>query len=134
LITVHGCLNLIRDSNNKIYKIPNFCINDPYFEKNINQHANEGDSEINIDVRLIKKQIYLYDLYENKKSKHTVSNHMTGEDLKKFFLESSGINPEEYRIKLLFGGSEIKDEHYLYQHGLKNDYTVQISKVKIDNN
>ena len=50
--TANGCINLIQDSNKKYYKIPNFCINDPYFEKNINQHNKDSKNEKEMEVNV----------------------------------------------------------------------------------
>ena len=32
-ITLDGCINQVTDSSNNLYSIPNYCINDPYFER-----------------------------------------------------------------------------------------------------
>ena len=48
---VNGCLNLIQDNSKKVYKIPNFCINDPYFEKVVttNKAEEKNEKEINVN-------------------------------------------------------------------------------------
>ena len=33
LYPVEGTMDWLRDENSKYYVVPNFCINDPYFEK-----------------------------------------------------------------------------------------------------
>jgi len=38
------------------------------------------------------------------------------------------LNPGEYKIRLFFGGVEIKDDHKIYQHNMKDDFTIQIMK------
>ena len=76
----------------------------------------------------------MYDLYDNKKYKLTISNQATGAELKSKFVELSNITPEEYNIKFIFGGTQIKEDQCLYQHGIKNEYTIQIFKCKIINN
>ncbi len=35
--TVNGCLNHLRDSSGKEYRIPNFCINEPFMEKALHE-------------------------------------------------------------------------------------------------
>ena len=35
LKALKGCINLIQDNEGIIYRVPNFCINQPYFEKEI---------------------------------------------------------------------------------------------------
>ena len=32
---INGCISECKDKNGNIYKIPNYCINDPYFEREI---------------------------------------------------------------------------------------------------
>ena len=36
--TVNGCINHLVDSKGNYYKIPNYCINDPYFVKNLKKN------------------------------------------------------------------------------------------------
>ena len=53
LTPVNGCLNQIMDNYKKCYLIPNFCINDPYFEKNIISN-NINDENINKQIEVFK--------------------------------------------------------------------------------
>ena len=55
---------------------------------------------------------------------------MTGEDLKKLFCEKNNISYDEYNIRMFFSGSEITNEHYLYQYNLKNDFKIQVMRIK----
>ena len=74
----------------------------------------------------------MYDLYDNKKYKVKISNISSGSDLKSLFFQISEINSEDFKIKFIFGGTIIKDEDLIYQHSIKNEYTVQILKLKIN--
>ncbi len=58
--------------------------------------------------------------------------NITIRELKEKFAELDGFNINEYKIKLLFGGSELKDEHLIYQYNILDDYTIQVLKTKID--
>lgn len=124
LRTVSGCLNELADGKGNYYRIPNFCINDPYFEKII---SNE-DTYYNYDrvSNLIK--FYVYDLYNNKKIMLETMDNITGKELKDLYCKKADINfnGKSYKIKLFFGGAEILNEHMLFKHNVKNDYTVQI--------
>lgn len=48
------------------------------------------------------------------------------------FCEIADIKEDEYKLKFIFGGTEIQDEHYLFQYKLENDYTIQVFKMKRD--
>ena len=72
----------------------------------------------------------MFDLYGNKKYEVNVNNKFSGVELKNLFCNLSGINEEEYKLKFIFGGAEIKEEHFLYQFKLDNEYTIQIFKLK----
>ena len=72
---INGCINECKDKNGIIYKIPNYCINDPYFEREIN------DKDINLIKNEIKEiKIYRYGNYEPFTIK--VDNNINGRDLK----------------------------------------------------
>ena len=51
---LNGCINHLIDKNNNQYDIPNYCINDPYFERNISKYNN------NTEEALIKIRFYRY--------------------------------------------------------------------------
>lgn len=130
LTCLSGCVNKLVDQNSHIYKIPNFCINDPYFEKII---KSDSDSFNDSEPKLIN--LNLYDLYNNKKCTLEVYDKSTGKEIKENFLKSINLNPATNfnKIRLFFGGSEILDDHKLYKHNIKNDYTVQIMNLINEN-
>jgi hypothetical protein len=121
--TVAGCVNMLIDETNYIYHLPNFVINDPYLEKELCEAKKNENETLNV---------YMYDLYENKKIKVNLNFFMTGIDLKNIFKKNC-LNGDEnnYKIRLLFGGSEIKDEQTLSQHKVEDGYTIQVMKNKI---
>jgi hypothetical protein len=122
-----GCINELRDKNGKIFRIPNFCINDPYFEKII-----PIDDE---KIQKIPEQIFvnLYNLYLNKYFKVEIYDTFTGKDIKQLYCKLENLDFEEYKIRLFFGGAEVADSHELYKHNVKNDYTIQILVIKNEN-
>ena len=71
-------------------------------------------------------------MYENKKIEVEVGSCTTGAELKKVYYKKSGEDVTNYRTRLFFGGTEIKDDHKLYQHNLKNEYQIQIIKNLIE--
>jgi hypothetical protein len=43
LTPIRGCLNCLQDKEGKYYYIPNFCINDPFLERNLDSIQIEGE-------------------------------------------------------------------------------------------
>jgi hypothetical protein len=111
------------DETNYIYHLPNFVVNDPYHEKELSEAKKNENETLNV---------YMYDLYDNKKIKVNLNFFMTGKDLKDIFKKNC-LNGDEnnYKIRLLFGGSEIKDEQTLNQHKVEDGYTIQVMKNKM---
>ena len=106
-----GCINHLIDKNGNEYKIPNYCINDPYFEKKL---ENNDVLEESITIRLYGGQ---------QDFKLDLSNKLTGKELKDEIIKY--LNLEENKtIRLFENGSEIKDNHFLSQHKLNNEKSV----------
>ena len=96
-------------------------VSDPYFEKVLN---NKETEEKNI-------KLFLHDVSSDMTIEEIFSNHDTGIKIKKKFIEEAKINETEYKIKLFFSGMEIKDNDFIYQHNLDNNFKIQIMKIKI---
>jgi len=123
LTTESGCINHIIDQEGNHYHIPNYCINDPFFER-------QYKVKKNIEEKKVK--VKLFEPTGNINEEHSVSNTMTGKELKEFFKKEHNIG-DNFNLRLFFGGMEIKDDHFLYQHHLKNGYKIQVMKLpKID--
>ena len=63
-----NCVNHIIGNNGEHYYVPNYCINDPYFEKELN----------NKDVEEKKIKLCLYDVSSDTTIKEIFSNHDKG--------------------------------------------------------
>ena len=120
LTTFEGCINHIVDKKGNHYIVPNYCINDPYFEK-----------EYTIKENVEKKEFTLnfYEVANNTNTVLQVNNLMSGEELKKIFSEKNNISLNDYNIRMFFAGSEITNQHFLYQYNIKNDYKIQVMRV-----
>ena len=116
-----NCINHIIDNNGEHYYVSNYCINDPYFEKVLN---NKDTEEKNV-------KLFLYDVSTDITIEEIFSNHDNGEKIKKKFIDETKLNTNEYKIKLFFSGMEIKDNDFIYQHRMDNNYKIQIMKIKI---
>jgi hypothetical protein len=123
LTTVNGKINEIIDLKNRLYKIPNYCINLPFFEKEIHQ----VDESHNIK----KISIHLYDVYDNKKTNLNITDNIQIKDIKLKYSEHNQIDLSKYKLRFLFGGSELMDENFLYQYNFQEGYIIQILKVNV---
>ena len=115
---VNGCINHLVDSKGNYYKIPNYCINDPYFEKII------------VDENNVKEEKIKIKLYGWKNLEIEINNKLKGKDLKNEIKMKEKIE-EDNIIKLFYKGAEIKDDDYLYKHDLNENYPVML---KVFNN
>ena len=115
-----NCVNHIINDEGYHFHIPNYCINDPYFEKNLSI-IDEPEKKINL---------ILYDVEKDNKISFAFSNHDKGKKVKDEFLNKQN-DKGNYKIRLFFSGMEIKDNDYLYQHKLDNDFKIQVMKIKL---
>ena len=125
LTTKNGCINHIIDQEGNHYHIPNYCINDPFFERQYKKKKNVEEKKV---------KIKLFEPMDNINEEKSVSNTMTGKELKELFRKEHNIG-DNFNLRLFFGGMEITDDHFLYQHNLKNGFKIQVMKLqKIDSN
>lgn len=115
--TLDSCINMCIDDEGNIYRIPNYCINDPYYELEL-LPKNDHNSK-NIEIKLVDN------LSEHKISLK-VDDNITGKELVKIYTDYKKIDLNNNKIKLLFGGGIIKDNDTLYQHNVKNGYSLQV--------
>ena len=117
--TLKGCINECSDSSKFIYKIPNYCINDPYFERVILPVDNKAHN--------IKLSIYIGE--NDVKTLICVEEGIRGRELKNIYAKAKGYDMNQHKIRLFFGGNEIKDNEFIYQHKICNNYIIQATKV-----
>lgn len=116
--TQSGCINNLIDNKGRTYHVPNFCINDPFFEREVLLPDNKThDNIINISIR---------DVYQMKNYLLSVKEGITGEDLKKIFSKKYLNGRDISSSKVIFGGTVIQNEQFLYQHKIKNGYTIHL--------
>ena len=121
--TLEGCINNCSDFTKYIYNIPNYCINDPYFEKIL----------LNVDNNRQPIDLKIYLKYNDQCELFNINDHYTGKMLKDEYYElQNKKNKNNFlKIRLFFGGNEIKDDEYLYQHKIYNNYYIQFTPVYI---
>lgn len=127
LIFIDGCMNqLLDDNNDRIYTVPNFCINDPLYKKEIKP----VDS-----VKVENIVINIVDIFDPKKETPVkVPNNVKFLELKKCYAKAKKIDLEQYKIRCLFQGSEILNDHLLSQHNIVHNSKLQfvIQKIEIE--
>ena len=117
--TVNGCINHCSDNTKYIYIIPNYCINDPYFEKKLE----------NIEPNRKKKKIIIFLRKNDEKEQLEIFDDISGKDLKQVYINIKNIHNIK-NIRLFFGGNEIKDNDLLYQHKIMNKYCIQVVVIE----
>lgn len=112
---INGCINHLIDEYGNRYKIPNYCINDPYFKRDI--------SIDNTESKIIKIKFYSYG------GKHPiileVNTQWTAKKLKEEFIKMQKIDGDK-KIRLFVYGIEIKDDEFLYQHNLNQEKPIYV--------
>lgn len=111
----NGCIDHLIDKEGNEYKVPNYCINEPYFEREL------GKEDIKDDIN----NIIFYGNYKGNifNFEFKVSNKLTGKELKNIIKNKRELDINT-NIRLFEKGFEIKDEDYLYQHKLNNNSNV----------
>ena len=122
--TLEGCINMCVDRQGNVYRVPNYCINDPYFE--IQLKSKNGGSDSNYI------NIVLFNATKNKKININVNENTKGLDIMKNYAKENNIDLNIYIIRLLYGGGLIRENETLYQHNVKNGDMVQISVFKLN--
>ena len=115
--TLEGCINMCIDDQGNIYRVPNYCINDPHFQLELLD---------NNDAKGEKIEIKLFDVINQKQNKLTVLDSITGNELIEKYAKEENIDLNEKKIRLLFGGGIIKGNETLFQHKVKNGFKIQI--------
>ena len=108
------------------YKIPNFCINDPIFERNYEIFEEKKDSIENIPII-----IFCFITNDIKEIKLNVFNKSSGKEVKELLSKELNKPLENYKFRLFFSGQEIFDDHLLYYHNIENKNKIQVNYNEI---
>ena len=111
--TVNGCINHLIDSKGNHYYIPNYCINDPYYEKTVL-------NEKNVEEKKIKMKFY-----GEKNIEMEIGNKLRGKELKSEIKIKEKIEDDKI-IRLFYRGREIKDDDFLYNHNLNENCQIML--------
>jgi len=111
--TVNGCINHLIDEKGNYYKIPNYCINDPYFGK------------LNEDINNIREEKVKLKIYGFKKFEMEINNKLRGNELKNE-IKNKELLGDDKTIRLFYRGKEILDEDYIFNHDLNENIPIML--------
>ena len=118
--TLKGCINQCSDDTKFIYCIPNYCINDPYFERVILPVDN---------TKLHDNKLSIYLSENDFRTQINVHEGISGGEIKQLYANIKGYNLDKCKIRLFFGGNEIRENEFIYQHKILNNYIIQVIKI-----
>ena len=76
-------------------------------------------------------KLVIHDVYENKRVDIELNDDIKIYDIKKKFADENSIDLIDVKLRLLFGGTELQDENFLYQYNIKDGYIIQVLKIII---
>ena len=104
-----------------IFKVPNFCICDPVFERDYEEIKKKYDK-----IAEKKITIILYYIAKKQNFKIETTNKTLVKDIKIIFSKNININFDEYKIRLFFKGLELLDDNLLCYNNIEN-----LSKIHV---
>ena len=122
---------IFNGKNECLFKVPNFCICDPLFERDYND-IKQNDEDIN-EKKIIIIICYIDNNKERKEKKiENITNKTMVIDLKKKFAELVNINLENNKIRFFYSGFELLDDNLLWYDKVENMAKIQcvITNIK----
>ena len=110
-----------------VFKVPNYCICDPVFERDY-----EKIKEENKDIAEEIIVVLLYYLAQNKTIKIHATNKSKVIKLKEAFAKKMDFDLNKYKIRMLFRGQELLDENRLCYNKVENMSKIQVMANKIE--
>ena len=118
--------------NEIIFKIPNYCICDPVFERDYDEIKKN-------DENIIQKDIIIIICIRNNKNEiiekkiGNITNKTRVFEVKEKFAKKIGINMNEYKIRFFYKGFELLDENLLWYDNVENMAKIQCLITQIEN-
>ena len=115
---------IFNGKNDFIFKIPNFCICDPIFERDYDEIKNN-------DENIIQKNIIIIICYRNDKNEmvekkiDNITNKTKVLEVKNKFAELSDIEMEKNKIRFFYKGFELLDDNLLWYDQVDNMSKIQ---------
>jgi hypothetical protein len=118
--------------NEIIFKIPNYCICDPVFERDYDEIKKN-------DENIIEKDIIIIICIRNHKNEiiekkiGNITNKTRVFEVKEKFAKKIDINMDEYKIRFFYKGFELLDENLLWYDNVENMAKIQCLITQIEN-
>ena len=116
--------------NEIIFKIPNYCICDPVFERDYDEIKKN-------DENIIEKDIIIIICIRNHKNEiiekkiGNITNKTRVFEVKEKFAKKIDINMDEYKIRFFYKGFELLDENLLWYDNVDNMAKIQCTITQI---
>ena len=120
--TLDGCINMCVDPEGNVFRVPNYCINDPYFELELLPINGGNNSKL--------LNIILTDATRKNNLNLNITENTKGKELIDLYAKNFNINLNNFDVKLLYGGGIIRTNETLYQHKVKSGQIIQVSIFK----
>ena len=123
---------IFNGKNEYVFKIPNYCICDPIFERDYDEIKMNEEN-------IIEKNIIIIICFRNhnnhikEKKIENITNKTKVEEVKKIFADKVGINIDENKIRFFYKGFELSDENLLWYDKVENMAKIQCLVTQIEN-
>ena len=123
---------IFNGKNEYVFKIPNYCICDPIFERDYDEIKMNEEN-------IIEKNIIIIICFRNhnnhikEKKIENITNKTKVEEIKKIFADKVGINIDKNKIRFFYKGFELLDENLLWYDKVENMAKIQCLITQIEN-
>ena len=123
---------IFNGKNEYVFKIPNYCICDPIFERDYDEIKMNEEN-------IIEKNIIIIICFRNhnnhikEKKIENITNKTKVEEVKKIFADKVGINIDENKIRFFYKGFELLNENLLWYDKVENMAKIQCLITQIEN-
>ena len=123
---------IFNGKNEYVFKIPNYCICDPIFERDYDEIKMNEEN-------IIEKNIIIIICFRNhnnhikEKKIENITNKTKVEEVKKIFADKVGINIDKNKIRFFYKGFELLDENLLWYDKVENMAKIQCLVTQIEN-
>ena len=115
---------IFNGKNECLFKVPNFCICDPIFDRDYDEIQQYNESIV--EKKIINIVCYIDNNKEMKEKKiENITNKSMVIDLKKKFAEMVDIDMEKNKIRLFYKGFELLDDNLLWYDKVENMAKIQ---------
>ena len=123
---------IFNGKNEYVFKIPNYCICDPIFERDYDEIKMNEEN-------IIEKNIIIIICFRNhnnhikEKKIENITNKTKVEEVKKIFADKVGINIDKNKIRFFYKGFELLNENLLWYDKVENMAKIQCLITQIEN-